>query len=53
MSTVEVKNHGKAIWKLKLYSGINPEYILNHKDEILELLLKKGFRLSDFKIEEG
>ncbi|MFV0140103.1 DEAD/DEAH box helicase family protein [Empedobacter falsenii] len=49
--SVQAKNNGNSIWKAFIKLGIDPEEtILKHKDEILNIILAKGYRLKNIEI---
>lgn len=49
--SVQARNNGNSIWKAFIKLGIDPEEtILKHKDEILKIILAKGYRLKDIEI---
>ncbi len=52
--SVKLKNHGKSIWKAEVKIGAKPnETILRHKDELIEIIKSKGYRLKDIQIIEN
>ncbi len=51
-SSVEAKNHGKSIWKMRVRHGANPDQnILKEKEALMKIITDSGFRLKDLIIE--
>jgi len=50
-NSVQAKNNGHSIWKAKIKLGIDLDAtILKHKDEIINIIKSKGYRLKDIEI---
>jgi superfamily II DNA or RNA helicase len=48
---VSASNHGLSVWKAALKYGVDPkETILTQKEELIEIIKSKGFKLKDIEI---
>ena len=49
--SVSASNHGLSVWKAALKFGVDPkETILTQKEELIEIIKSKGFKLKDIEI---
>ncbi len=49
--SISVSNHGLSVWKAAIKHGVDPKKtILTQKEELIEIIKSKGFKLKDIEI---